>query len=121
MKTGLSEFHLMKLTASRKRSKKFQPKVIHYRSYKYFSNEYFEKCLLEKLSNEVLVNNDNDFQRFCDINITTLNDHAPSKKKYALGNQMPFLMKDLSKAIMTSLVSTINFSIIRKKKIGLFI
>ena len=35
----------------------------------------------------------------CDINITTLNEHAPSKKKYARGNQMFFLTKDLSKAI----------------------
>ena len=84
----------------RKRFKKFQARVIHYRSYKYFSNEYFRKRLLEKLSKEVLVNNNNGFQRFCDINITTLNIHAPSKKKYARGNQVLFLMKGSSKAIM---------------------
>ena len=57
--------------------------------------------MLEKLSKEVLVNNDDGFQRFCDVNITTLNEHAPSKKKYARGNQMPFLTKYLSKAIAT--------------------
>ena len=80
----------------KKRFKKFQLRVIHYRPYKH----YFKKCLLEKLSKEVLVNNDDGFQRFCDINITTLNEYA-SKKKYARGNQMPFLTKILSKAIMT--------------------
>ena len=80
--TGLSEFHLMMLTVMRKRFKKFQPKVIHYRSDKYFSNEHFRKCLLGKLSKEVLVNNGDEFQSFCDINITTLNEQAPSKKKY---------------------------------------
>ena len=100
LETGLSNFHLMTLTVMRKRSKKFQPRVIHYRSYKHFSNEYFRICLLEKLSKDVLVNNDDGFQRFCDINIITLNEHALSKKKYARGNQMPFLTKDLSKAIM---------------------
>ena len=91
----------MTLTVTGKRFKKFQPTVIHYRSYKHFSNEYFRKCLLEKLSKEVLVCNDDGFQRFSDINITTLNEHVRSKKKYAGGNQMPFLRKDLSKAIMT--------------------
>ena len=81
-----------------KRFKKFQARVIHSRSYKYFSNEYFRKFLLEKLSKEVLVNNNNGFQRFCDI--TTLNVHAPSKQKYPRGNQVLFLTKDSSKAIM---------------------
>ena len=57
--------------------------------------------MLEKLSKQVLVNNDDGFQRFCDINTKTLNKHAPSKKKYARGNQMSFLAKDLSKAVMT--------------------
>ena len=87
----------------RKMFKKFQPRVIHYRSYKHFSNEYFRKCLLEKLSKEVLINNDNGFQRFLFIkviNITALNEYAPSNKKYAQGNQMPFLTKDLSRAAM---------------------
>ena len=46
LETGLSDFHLMTLTVMRKKFKKFQPKVIHYRPYKHFSNEYFRKCLL---------------------------------------------------------------------------
>ena len=31
----------------------------------------------------------------------TLNSFAPIKKKYARGNQIPFMIKDLSKEIMT--------------------
>ena len=31
----------------------------------------------------------------------TLNSFAPIKKKYARGNQMPFMTKNLSKEIMT--------------------
>ena len=65
--------------------------------------------MFEKSSKEILVNNDDDFQRFCDINITTLIKHAPSKKKYARWNQMFFLTKDLSKAIMARFRLCNNF------------
>ena len=39
-------------------------------------------------------------QRFCDININILNRRVPRKRKHARGNQIPFITKDLSKAIM---------------------
>ena len=67
-----------------------------------------------------LVNNDNGFQRFCDINITTLIKHAPSKKKYARRNQMSFLTKDLSKVIMTRFRLRNKFLNNKTEKIGLF-
>ena len=58
------------------------------------------------LSNEVFVNNDKGLQMFCQLSINILNKHAPrknktKKKKYARGNQMPFLTKKLSREIMT--------------------
>ena len=49
LETRLSFFHLMTLTFMRQKIKKFQPRVIHCKSYKNFSNECFTKCLLEKL------------------------------------------------------------------------
>ena len=42
-----------------------------------FSNEAFQECLLEKLSKEIFVNNDEGLKRFCDINLQVLNQHAP--------------------------------------------
>ena len=42
----------------------------------------------------------NGLQRFCDININILNRQALCKRKLARGSQMPFITKDLSKAIM---------------------
>ena len=101
IETGLSDFHLMTLTVLRKIFKKFQPKLIKYRSYKTFSNEAYRETLINNLSKENFINNDGDFQRFCDISLNALNKHAPCKKKHARGNQMPFFNKDLSKAIMT--------------------
>ena len=35
-----------------------------------------------------------------DISMNALNKHAPRKKKFVRGNQMPFMTKDLSKEIM---------------------
>ena len=81
----------------KKSFRKFHPRLINYRSYKNFSNEVFRECLLEKISKEVFLNNDEGLQRFCDIKLQVLNQHAPQKIKYVRGNQMPFMTKQLSK------------------------
>ena len=72
IETGLSDFHLMTLTFMKK-SFRFQPQLINYRSYKKFSNEAFRECSLEKLLKEVFVNNDEGLQMYCDINLQLLN------------------------------------------------
>ena len=64
METGLSNFHLMTLTVTRKSFKKLKPRVINYRSYKHFSNEVFRESLLEKLSQQTFVNNEYEFEKF---------------------------------------------------------
>ena len=101
IETGLSDFHLMTLTVMKKYFKKFQPQIINYRSYKHFSNDTFRKDLIDKLSTEELVINDDGMKRFCELSINILNKHSPRKKKYVRGNQMPFFTKQLSKEIMT--------------------
>ena len=91
----------MTLNVMKKSFKKFQPRIINYRSYKHFSIDTFRKDLIDKLPNEELVINDDGMKRFCELSINILNKHAPRKKKYASGNQMPFFTKQLSKEIMT--------------------
>ena len=98
--TGLSDFHLMTVTVMSKVFKRLKPRTISYRSYKHFSNEAYRESLIHELSKEVFVNNDDVLQRFCDININILNRPALRNRKLARGNQMPFITKDLSKAIM---------------------
>ena len=48
---------------------------------------------------ETFVNNDRGFEKFRDMSIKLLNKHAPIKMKYKRGNHIPFITKDLSKAV----------------------
>ena len=93
IETGLPSFHLMTLTVMKKSFKRFQPRIINYRSYKHFSNDTFRKDLIDKLSNEKFVINDGELKRFCDPSVNVLNIHAPRKKKFARENQMTFFTK----------------------------
>ena len=98
--TGLSDFHLMTVTVIRNIFKKLRPRAINYKSYKHFSNESYRESLLNELSKKDFVINDYGLQRFCDVNINTLNRRATRKRKLAPGNQMPFITEDVSKSIM---------------------
>ena len=80
---------------------KYQPKIVNHRSYKTCSSETHRATLMDDLSKEIFINNDYGFHRFGHISLGALNKHARIKKKYALGNQMPFFNNQLSKAIMT--------------------
>ena len=52
IETGLSDFHVMTLTV----------RIINYRSYNNFSNEYYGKCLFNELKRKAFVNNDRRFE-----------------------------------------------------------
>ena len=99
LETGLSDFHLMTVTVMRKTFKKMRPRVINYRSYRDFSNETFRVSLMNNLSSEVFVNNDDGLQKLCKTTMDTLNSFA--RGKYVRSNQMLFMTKNLSKEIMT--------------------
>ena len=85
------------------------PNRVNYRSYNNFSNEYYRKCLFNELKRETFLNNDQGFKKFCDMSIKLLDMHAPIKKKYKRGNQMPCIAKDLSKAITKRSKLRINY------------
>ena len=100
LETGLSDFHLMTVTIVRKIFKNLKLRTKNYRSYKHFSNEAYREFPLHELSKEVFFNNNDGLQRFHDININILNRYEPRKRENARKNQMLFITKDLSKAIM---------------------
>lgn len=61
----------------------------------YFSGiDCYEKgLLLDRLSNEVFVNNYNGWQRPCALSINILNKNSPRNKRYPQGNEIPFFTK----------------------------
>ena len=54
------------------------------------------KMLINNLSKENFINNDDGFQRFCHISLDALNKHVPHKQEHTRGNQMLFFNKELS-------------------------
>ena len=103
IETGLSDFHLITLTIMKKTFKKQRPRIINYRSFKHFFNEEFRNSLIDRLSNQKYINNNDGFNRSCKISIDTLNGFAPIKKKFVRSNQMPFITKEFSSKIMKRL------------------
>ena len=59
------------------------------------------ESLINSLSKQSFVNNDDRLEKFCKTAIDTSNSFALIKKKYACGNQMPYMTKSLSKEIIT--------------------
>ena len=99
----------------RKTFKKQRPRIINYRLFKNFSNEKFRKSLIDNLSNQIYVNDDDGYNRFCKISIDTLNSFAPIKNKFVRANQMPFITKKLSREIMKR--SRLRNNFLRKKTV----
>ena len=99
IETGLLDFDFqgyldLTLTIMKKTFKK-------QRSFKHFS--FFRESLIDNLSNQIYVSNDDGFNRFCKLSIDTLNIFAPIKNKFIRTNQMPFITKGLSREIMKRL------------------
>ena len=98
IETGLSDFHRMIVTVMKSTYQKLLPKIKSYRCYKKFDNDRFRECLSHNFSEADLV--DNDLGGFLKLCINTLNKEVPLKKKAIRGNNLPFMNKELSKAIM---------------------
>ena len=62
-------------TVIRKGFKRFQSRMINYRSCKHFSDGAYRESLMNKLSRESFVKNNDSFQRFCDLSAVTSNKH----------------------------------------------
>ena len=82
VETGLSDFHKMVVTVMKTSYRKSQPKIIHYRNYKNFSNDIFRDSL-QKIFPKNLGNSCNqdvdDFLISCN---KILDQYVPRKKKY---------------------------------------
>ena len=73
-------------------------KVVSYQKYKHSDSDKFKSEFSDKLSMEDL--STMDYKNFKDTIIDSLNKHAPLKRKYLRANDLNFITKELSKAIM---------------------
>ena len=89
----------MVVTVVKASYRKSQPKIIHYRNYKNFSNDIFRESLQKILTQNLVNSCEKDVDDFlipCD---KILDQYALRKKKYVRGNRSPFMNKNLFNAI----------------------
>ena len=85
VETGLSDFHKMVVTVMKTSYRKSQPKIIHYRNYKNFSNDIFRDSL-QKIFPQNLGNScDQDVDDFLIPCNKILDQYAPRKTRYVSG------------------------------------
>ena len=85
----------------KKTFKKIRPRVINHWSSRDFSNETLGVSMIHNLSNEAFVNNDDELEKLSKTAMDTLNSFVPIKKKYSCDYQLSFMIKKLSREIMT--------------------
>ena len=94
-KNSISDFHSLVTTVLNIKYVKPKPKVVTYRNYKHFKLESFQRDLLVVFSSGCA-----DYETFENMFLSTLNLHAPLKKKIIRGNHAPYFNRNLRKAIM---------------------
>ena len=98
--TGLSDCQKLVATIFRWTFIKLPSKVVKYRSYKNFNENKFCHGLYQILIKGDLYKAKDPYNKLTNILHNTLEKHAPLKSKTVRGNQVPFMNKELSKAIM---------------------
>ena len=101
IETGLPDFQMMIVMVMKTSYQKIDPRVINYWDYASFSNGRFRESLLENIKGKLSENSDKSLSNFINTGNSVLDRQLPKKKKYFRGNQLPFMNKTLSKAIMS--------------------
>ena len=92
---GLSDFHALVVTTLNIKYDKPKPREVLYRDWKNFNLSNFQRDLLVFFSSGCV-----DYNTFETMFLSTLNLHAPFKKKTIRGNHAPYMNRQLRKAIM---------------------
>ena len=109
--TSLSDCHKLIISILRTSFQKLPPKLVIYRNQKNFHESNFLLDLDSRLIQGELYKNCDD--KISEIFSEVMNYHALLKQKSVQGNYAPFMIKELSKAIMTK--STVKNSYVKGK------
>ena len=99
IETGLSHFHKICITVTKRYYSKQKISIIHYLKFKDFNNVAFIKDLQTLLSKS-FYEETIPLQALRESVNVTLDKHAPSKARYTRANQAPYRNKKLRKEIM---------------------
>jgi hypothetical protein len=94
-RNSISDFHSLVATVLNIKYTKPKPKIINYRDYRNFNLENFQQDLFTVFSSGC-----NDYETFEGMFLSTLNLHAPLKKKTIRGNHAPYMNRNVRKAMM---------------------
>ncbi len=92
---GLSDFHALVVTTLNIKYDKPKPKEVVYRNWRDFDASNFKRDLLVVFSSGCA-----DYDTFESMFLSTLDLHAPFKRKTIRGNHAPYMDRQLRKAIM---------------------
>ena len=109
IETGLSDFHKMVITVMKIKYPKQTPKIVNYRNYKQFENVNFRDDIVSRILPNDSIKENLDKVR------SSLNCHAPRKKRYVRANQVPYMTKELHKMVMTR--SRLKNKFLKDKKV----
>ena len=99
--TGISDHHKLITSFFRSHFERIPTKKVEYRNYKKFNVTNFLRDLDQEMIQGEMYQYVNDmYSTFSEIFRSVLDTHAPLKWKMIRGNQVPFMTKQLIKAIM---------------------
>ena len=97
--TGISDYHKLISTFLKSCYRRLKPKIIYYRNYKNFNEEFFLKDLR---NSNLSANSDNPYENYTNISqifSKIFQNHAPLKKKILRGNHASFINREFRKEI----------------------
>ena len=81
IETGLSDFHKMVVTVMKTTYRKLEPRIVHYRDFKYFCNNSFRESLQKAISQNLRVGCDEIYESFAASCNKISDNHALLKKE----------------------------------------
>ena len=80
IETGQSDFHKMAVTVIKTTYRKLEPRIVHYRDFRYFCNNSFKESLQKAISQNLGVGCDEIYESFAASCNKILDNHAPLKE-----------------------------------------
>ena len=90
IETGLPDFHKMVVMVMKTTYHKVEPKIVHYRDFKYFCNDSFKESLQQAMLQNTGDGCDEIYKNFATSCSKVLEKHIPTKTNVR-GNHSPFM------------------------------